>query len=97
MLYEPSSPPLFYALAHRRVNNKRHAGNVDEDVLQIGRLSEVAAEFGGKASVRLFDDFVNRSGPIETFYYLLLRKVPLLKRFLPCTVNVEITKEIYQS
>jgi SAM-dependent methyltransferase len=92
MLYEPSAPRWIYGRAYQRVNRNRDADGVDEDVLQLRKLSDAAEKAGALMSFRYHDDFLDRPGPLETVYYLALRHFPILRRMLPCTVDVTIRK-----
>lgn len=88
-LHEPSTSPLFYKQAYRRVNKGRPV--VPEDVLVYPRLNKVAEKTGFKASVEFNPTLINR-GPIEMFYYIVLRGIPILQKILPCTANYYFIK-----
>lgn len=95
LLFEPCTPRIFYEMATRRVNLSRsHVAAIDEDVLQLNRLSEEADRLGAKFEYEYFADYQDRLGVISTSYYLMLNKLPFLRRILPCTVNVRITKSL---
>lgn len=93
MLFEPSSPPLFYKLTTMRVNkNRAHVAVIDEDVLQMAILRQEAQKLGASLSFEYFPDHLDRLGLTSTLYYWLLSKFRFLQPFLPCTVNATITR-----
>ncbi len=87
--YEPVCPAYIYKLAYWRVNRKRP--EVPEDVLITKRILELAHEEGLEARVEYYPQLKNR-GPLETLYFWLLGKVPLLSHVLPSTANFVFTK-----
>ena len=90
LLYEPSTPRFWRALARKRVNRKRDS--VDEDILVVSELVRSCKHLGCKLSRTFYPDYQDRTGMVETFYYFILSKVPLLQHCLPCTVNLTISK-----
>jgi ubiquinone/menaquinone biosynthesis C-methylase UbiE len=93
LLYEPSSPSVFYFLATRRVNqNRAHVAAIDEDVIQLQKLREESDRLNAKFEYQYFPDYQDRLGLASTVYYWVLSRIPFLRGILPCTVNVRITK-----
>jgi SAM-dependent methyltransferase len=88
--FEPTSPKYLHSLAHKRVNLKRP--EVPEDVLIPAKLRSIAAALQLDCSVDFFPTHKGR-GANATAYYLVLGRVPLLKRLLPCTANFIFTKK----
>ena len=78
-----------YATAVRRVNKKRPV--VREDVLRLGKIGELAGEAGFAVDVRRSPTTTYR-GPVETVYYMALKRLPPLQRLLPCTVDIIFAK-----
>jgi SAM-dependent methyltransferase len=93
LLYEPSSPDYLYPFAYRRVNRRRKINGVDEDVIRLSHLRNVAAELDLTMHCDFFTEFEYRSSISSTLYYLALSKLPLLQKLLVCTVNVTIKKQ----
>lgn len=91
LLYEPSTPALFYPLAYRRVNRKRAEEGVDEDVLVTRRLRSVATECGLSVDAMPFAFYRYRSSPLVGAYYLAVAKLGLA-RFATCTANIVFEK-----
>lgn len=95
LLFEPCSPRFLYGMATRRVNkNRAQVAAIDEDVLQLTRLSEESTKLGATFEYEHFPDYQDRLSIISSFYYLVLNKMPLLQPLLPCTINVRITKSL---
>ena len=90
-LYEPTCPRYLHGLAQRRVNRIRPL--VPEDVLIRGKVQSLAVENGLHSSVQFYPSVANR-GPAPLLYYSLLARVPVLRRFLPCTANFTFTKPL---
>lgn len=82
--YEPTSPKYLYSLAYKRVSKKRN--DVAEDILISKEILSMAQKIGLNASIQYFPSTLRR-GPLEVIYYSLLKKIPLLQRFLPATAN----------
>ncbi|HLI23633.1 MAG TPA: class I SAM-dependent methyltransferase [Acidimicrobiales bacterium] len=89
-LHEPACRPYLYPLARRRVTAKRPV--VAEDVLRYPEIRRLAAEAGLQCEVR-FAPTTTYRGAVETVYYLMLGKAPLLCKVLPCSVDIVFTKE----
>ncbi len=83
--HEPSSPRLLYSVAYRRVNGKGCAYH--EDVLVPGEMMEFARRCGLRATIRFAPTLTARN-PLETVYYLVLKRMRLLQRVLPCTIDL---------
>lgn len=83
-LHEPSTPRFFYERARQRVMRKRPS--VPEDLLIPADIRRFAAKAGLDCIVD-YDPSVLRRGPIETIYFLALRRLPFLQRLLPCTAH----------
>ncbi len=95
LLFESCSPRFLYGMATRRVNkNRAQVAAIDEDVLQLTRLSEESTKLGATFEYEHFPDYQDRLSIISSFYYLVLNKMPLLQPLLPCTINVRITKSL---
>lgn len=92
MLYEPSAPRFIYERARRRTEKKRHSASVDEDVVLLTTLERDAARLGFAMQVEYHPEYAQRVGIASTIYYAVLSRVPVLQTFLPCTVNVVLTK-----
>ena len=90
-LEEPTCTRFLYKYAHRRVNKKREQDGVAEDVLIRSQILKLAADEGFSGAIFLDTHIINR-GEIETIYYLILKKIPFLQRFLPCGANVVLKK-----
>ncbi|MGH9486153.1 MAG: class I SAM-dependent methyltransferase [Terriglobales bacterium] len=88
-LHEPTCHEYIYPFAYRRVNRKRP--EVPEDVLVRARIRRLAAECGLAASVHLAPTGTDRD-PVPGAYYLMLRKIPVLQKMLPCTADFELQK-----
>jgi SAM-dependent methyltransferase len=91
LLYEPSSPPYLYEMARRRVNRKREHEGVDEDVLLVSRLREIATPLGLSLHATPFPIFHHRGSVGSTVYYYLLNKLSLGKMMV-CTNNIVMQK-----
>ena len=88
--YEPTSPKYLHSLAYKRVNLKRP--DVPEDVLIPSKLRRIAEVLDLECHVDFFPTFKGR-GATATAYYLVLGRVPVLQRLLPCTANFIFTKK----
>jgi SAM-dependent methyltransferase len=91
LLYEPTSPELFYRSAFRRVNRKRSQEGVDEDVLVVGKLYRAAAAVGLSLEPKPFPIVKYRGSVGTTLYYYLLTKLKLV-RMMVCTANIIVKK-----
>lgn len=89
--HEPATPRYLYSLAYRRVNKAGHA-HTPEDVLITSELRVLAREIGFDLEVDYYPTFVKRR-PLETIYYFILGRIPVLQRLLPCTANFIFTKK----
>jgi SAM-dependent methyltransferase len=87
--HEPACPRLWHWLASWRVNRKR--SEVPEDVLIHSKIRQLAAESGFACQV-LYDASLYKREPLETIYYGLLRFVPAVQPFLPCTATFHFEK-----
>jgi ubiquinone/menaquinone biosynthesis C-methylase UbiE len=87
--HEPTTTPLFYRYVCARVNKKRPL--VPEDVIIYKSLVKIAEHAGLKANV-FFNPTLIKRGPVETVYYFVLSKFPILQRILPCTANFHFLK-----
>jgi ubiquinone/menaquinone biosynthesis C-methylase UbiE len=92
LLYEPSSPQLFYRSAFRRVNRKRQSEGVDEDVLLCGKLRRVVERLGCSFEVATYPIWQYRESVGSTIYYFLLSMIGPLNKLFVSTVNIEIHK-----
>lgn len=94
LLYEPSSPQWVYRWAFRRANSKRasYSHEIDEDVLVLPKIKQACERLNCRFEARYFTSFEERSGIVETVYYYFLTRLKLLRKLLPCTVNVVIEK-----
>lgn len=81
-LHEHSCKGYIYKLAYARVNRKRP--EVPEDVLIYPKICKIAQDVGLTASVR-FDTTTTNRGVLETMYYAILQKFPVLAPLLTCT------------
>ena len=88
-LHEPSCPQLWYPLAKWRMDRRSYG--VAEDLLLTGKLKRFAAEFGMSLEVIAAPTLTNR-GPVSPIYYLLLKKLPFLQQFMPCSVDLLFRK-----
>jgi SAM-dependent methyltransferase len=91
LLYEPTSPRLFYRSAYGRVNRKRSQDGVDEDVLVLRRLRRTAEGIGLTLKACPFPIFRYRESVASTMYYYLLAKLGIAKMMV-CTANITIEK-----
>lgn len=89
-LHEPSTSPLLYKQAYRRVNRNRPI--VPEDVLIYPKLKKMAEKAGFSAGVD-FNPALIKRGPVEMIYYLVLNRLPFLQKILPCTANYHFVKQ----
>jgi SAM-dependent methyltransferase len=92
LLYEPTSPRFLYRSAYRRVNRKRKAEGVDEDVLLVGKLRRTAEALGLSLEAKPFPIFQYRDSIGSTMYYYLLAKLRLGKMMV-CTANIIMEKD----
>ncbi len=90
-LHEPACPKFWYPLAYRRVNNGVLGYGVPEDLLLTGKLGRLATEAGLQMSIHKDVTTTNR-GAVQGIYYLLLGKIPLLQRLMPCSVDLVFMK-----
>lgn len=88
-LYESSSPKFWYPIVYKRVNRKRPS--VPEDVLRTSEIQLLANEIGLDLHLDYYPSIQKRD-PIETIYFFLLNKIPVLQKILPCTVNFVFKK-----
>jgi ubiquinone/menaquinone biosynthesis C-methylase UbiE len=88
-LYEPSCVAALHKPARWRVNRKRP--EVPEDVLMYRRIKKIAEQEGLTCSLHFYPSLLKR-GPAETLYYMMLNKIPFLRRVLPCTINYLFSK-----
>lgn len=87
--YEPTCSAYLYKAALWRATRKRP--EVPEDVLVHERIRALAREVGLQCDVSFYPS-IERRGPVETIYYVLLRSLPMLQPLLSCTANFEFTK-----
>jgi SAM-dependent methyltransferase len=94
LLYEPSSPQWLYKWAFQRVNRRRASFShvIDEDVLVLSKIRRICERLNCRFEAQYFTSYEERIGIVETVYYYILTQVKLLRRLLPCTVNVVIEK-----
>lgn len=92
LLYEPSSPHLFYRSAFKRVNRKRQSDGVDEDVLLCGKLRKVVERLGCSFEAATYPIWRYRESVGSTLYYSLLSMAGPLNKLFVSTVNIEIHK-----
>lgn len=88
--YEPTTPKWLYAPAYWRVNRKRP--HVPEDVLIISKLRELSREASLDMQLDYYPSLIKRGG-VETIYYFILGRIPLLQRILPCSAIFIFTKK----
>ena len=88
-LSEPSCTRWMHRAAFIRVNRKRP--EVPEDVFVRDWLRSIAVELGLEISFLFSPTLINRAA-LEGAYYLMLNKVPLLQRMLPCAVDIVVRK-----
>jgi hypothetical protein len=65
---------------------------VHEDVLVYRHLAKLASDNGLETHV-VFAPTTTHRGPVQTVYYLILRKLPALQRVLPCSVDIVFTRQ----
>jgi SAM-dependent methyltransferase len=94
LLYEPSSPQLFYRSAFKRVNRKRQDEGVDEDVLLCGKLRKIVEGLGCTFEAASYPIWQYRESAGSTLYYFLLSLVGPLRKLLVSTVNIEIHRPL---
>ena len=88
--YEPSCHPMFYRLAHRRVNRKRP--EVPEDALVYSKLVSVAGEAGLEAALEFYPSLLTRA-PGALLYYSVLARLPWLQRLLAVRRQFPVSSE----
>lgn len=88
-LHEPSCRPFLHTVAHRRVNRKRP--EVPEDVLVYPKMQRMGLEAGFRVTLAFEPSLYNRQ-PGELLYYALLRKLRVLRYWLPCSVDYVFEK-----
>jgi ubiquinone/menaquinone biosynthesis C-methylase UbiE len=88
---EPVTQLFWYPIAYKRVNRKRP--EVHEDLLIISKLRSLAIKAGLEFSLIRTPSYNNRSGYIETFYYLILSAFPFLQKFVPHTATILFVKK----
>jgi len=88
-LHEPACRDYVYERAFKRVNRKRPV--VQEDVLRFKRISELAKDAGLEVQLVSAPTTTYRA-PLETIYYLVLQKIPVLRSILPCSLDFIFTK-----
>lgn len=89
-LHEPGCQPFIYKVALQRVNAKRQ--NVPEDVLRYRELERIGKDVGLDVEVHFSPTLTNR-GPLQTVYFMAMRRFPLLQHILPTTVNIIFRKK----
>jgi SAM-dependent methyltransferase len=92
LLYEPSSSPIFYKSAFKRVNRKRQAEGIDEDVLVCGNLRKIVERLGCTFEATTYPIWQYRESAGATIYYFLLSRLGPLQKFFVSTVNIEIQR-----
>ena len=93
LLYEPTTPSLFYQYVYRRVNRKRAGEGVDEDVLVEKRLQPIARQLGVTLRALPFAFYMYRDSMITSAYYFMLAKLGL-GSYLTCTANLILEKPL---
>jgi ubiquinone/menaquinone biosynthesis C-methylase UbiE len=88
LLYEPSSPAYLYQPAYKRVNIDPYA---DEDLLILSKIKQAVNSLNCKFSFEFYTSYEDR-GLLQSIYYLILTKIHIFQRLLPCTVNIFIDK-----
>lgn len=88
-LHEPGCRRYIHRLARRRVQTKRSI--VGEDVLVYRDLVALAERAGLSAEV-VFSPTTTFRGPLQTVYYLVLKRIPALQHVLPCSVDLVFSK-----
>ena len=88
-LHEPSCNKWIYPFAYRRVTAKRPV--VPEDVLRIHDIRRLAIE-AALVPTMLAAPTTTYRGAVETVYYLVLQRIRVLQRILPCTADFVFTK-----
>ena len=91
LLYEPSTPKYLYNIAYRRVKNIRKT--VDEDVLILSDLKKNCQQNGCEFYYEFFPDYQDRKSIVANVYYYFLSHLKIFQYFLPCTVNITITRK----
>lgn len=85
-LAEPACHQPLYKMAHARVNAETHGYGADEDVLIPERIVALAEAAGFEARVDFDPHCINR-GEVQSVYYAVLKRLPFLQGWLPCTAN----------
>jgi SAM-dependent methyltransferase len=81
-LFEPVCRQFLYKVSYTRANAKRP--EVPEDVLVYERLLAIGRECGFEAEMQFNPILVNR-GSLQTLYFSVLNKFPVLQTLLPST------------
>lgn len=89
-IYEPTTPSLFYPIAHWRVNRIRP--EVPEDIIIPKKLINFAKSIGLRVSVHYAPLRIKRRG-FSVLYYKLLSIFRILNNFLPCSAHIVIEKK----
>lgn len=90
-LHEPACPPIWYPLAYRRANNGVLGYGVPEDLLLTEKIARFSADAGLEMILHKDVTTTNR-GPVQGIYYLILSRIPLLQRLMPCSVDLVFRK-----
>lgn len=84
-IHEPSCKKYIYTLARKRVNAKRQ--EVPEDVLVYKDIVSFAKVAGFGEANPIFDPTLANRGSFETVYFYILKRLPLLQRLLPTSID----------
>lgn len=84
-IHEPSCRKFIYKRAHERVNAKRPA--VPEDVLVYKEITNFAKELNFKKVELFFEPDLSNRGPLQTIYFYVLKKLPILQKIFPTSVD----------
>jgi SAM-dependent methyltransferase len=85
-LSESSCSVFLYKVAHARVNRPGHGYGVSEDVLIHKKIRSLAEAIGFELQIDFDPHLINR-GELESIYYWVLKRLPFLWPYLPCTAN----------
>lgn len=88
--YEPSCPEYIHSLAKWRINRIRP--EVPEDVLMFKKIRKLASKNGLTTRLDLFPSVTKRR-LVSLIYHSVMRRVPVLRHFLPSTMNFVFTKQ----
>ncbi len=88
-LHGPGSRSWLASLARRRMTSMRP--DVPEDVLIYPRIAALASEAGFRARINLVPTITNKDF-IATVYFRVLQGCSMLRRVLPCIVDVVLEK-----